>query len=98
VAGYTAIVADEDWLRARICKPFKEPRNRFPARRAGTTSLFDVPTSQGGGIDSLESLPGLLKLLQIRARVRVSQLVESCVESSVGVPGVVRLQVGAGVD
>jgi hypothetical protein len=32
------------------------------------------------------------------AEVRVSQLVESCVESSVGVPGVVRLQVGAGVD
>jgi hypothetical protein len=24
--------------RARICKPFKEPRNRFPARRAGTTT------------------------------------------------------------
>jgi hypothetical protein len=66
--------------------------------RAGTTSLFDVPTSQGGGIDSLESIPGLLKLLQIRAPVRVSQLVESCVESSAGVPGVVRLQVGAGLD
>ncbi len=28
---------------ARICKPFKEPWNRFPAWRAGTTTLFDVP-------------------------------------------------------
>jgi hypothetical protein len=28
--------------RARICKPFKEPRIRFPAWRAGTTTLFDV--------------------------------------------------------
>ncbi len=28
---------------ARICKPFKEPKNRFPAWRAGTTTLFDVP-------------------------------------------------------
>jgi len=29
--------------RARICKPFKKPRNRFPAWRAGTTILFVVP-------------------------------------------------------
>jgi hypothetical protein len=29
--------------RARICRPFKEPRNRFPAWRAGTTTLFDEP-------------------------------------------------------
>jgi hypothetical protein len=28
--------------RARICNTFKEPRNRFPAWRAGTTTLFDV--------------------------------------------------------
>jgi hypothetical protein len=28
---------------ARICKPFKEPRNRFPAWRDGTTTLFDIP-------------------------------------------------------
>jgi hypothetical protein len=33
-----------DW--ARICKTFKEPRNRFPAWRAGTTTLFDVPARQ----------------------------------------------------
>ncbi len=31
---------------ARICKPFKEPRNQFPAWRAGTTTLFDVQTRQ----------------------------------------------------
>jgi hypothetical protein len=29
--------------RARICKPFKEPRHRFPAWRAGTTTLYVVP-------------------------------------------------------
>ncbi len=28
---------------ALICKPVKEPRNRFPARRAGTTTLFVAP-------------------------------------------------------
>ncbi len=28
---------------ARIFKPLKEPRNRFPAWRAGTTTLFVVP-------------------------------------------------------
>jgi len=33
-------------LRARICKPFKVPRNRFPASPAGTTTLFDVSTRQ----------------------------------------------------
>jgi hypothetical protein len=29
--------------RARICIPFKEPRNRFQAWWAGKTILFDVP-------------------------------------------------------
>jgi hypothetical protein len=57
-------------VRARICKPFKEPRNRFSAWRAGTTTLFVVPARQAswaGGIESSESIPGLLKHLQIRA-------------------------------
>jgi hypothetical protein len=31
---------------ARICKPFKQPRNRFPAWRDSTTSLFIVPARQ----------------------------------------------------
>jgi hypothetical protein len=31
---------------ARICKPFKKPRNRFPAWRVGTTTLFDVLARQ----------------------------------------------------
>jgi hypothetical protein len=47
--------------RAQICKPFKQPRNRFP----------DNPiwrTGPPGGISSLESNPGLLKRLQIRAQ------------------------------
>ncbi len=38
------------WLRAQspYLKPSKEPRNRFPVWRAGTTtlSLFDVPARQ----------------------------------------------------
>ncbi len=56
--------------RARICKPFKEPRNRFPAWRAGMTTLFVAPgrhATQAGGIESSESIPSLLKRLQIRA-------------------------------
>ncbi len=56
--------------RARICKPFKEPRNRFPAWRAGMTALLLVPArqaTQAGEIDSSESIPGLLERLQLRA-------------------------------
>jgi hypothetical protein len=48
--------------RARICKPYKEPRNRFSAWRAGTTTLFFVPARLA------ESIPGLHKRLQIRAQ------------------------------
>ncbi len=47
-----------------------EPRNRFPAWRAGTTTLFDVryrPARLYCGIDSLDSIPRLLKRLRIRA-------------------------------
>ncbi len=32
--------------RARICRPFKEPRNRTPAWRPCTTTLFVVPARQ----------------------------------------------------
>ncbi len=32
--------------RARIYSPLKEPRNRFPAWRAGATTLFVVPARQ----------------------------------------------------
>jgi hypothetical protein len=59
-----------DGIRAQICKPFKEPMDRFPACRAGTTILSDVPARQAkkaDGIDSLESISGLLKCLKIRA-------------------------------
>jgi hypothetical protein len=55
---------------ARICIPLKEPRNRFPAWRAGTSTLFVVPArhaTQADGIDSSESIPGLFKRLQRRA-------------------------------
>jgi hypothetical protein len=43
--------------RARNCKSVEEPRNRFQAWLAGTTTLFVVP------------IPGLLKRLQIRTRI-----------------------------
>ncbi len=58
--------------RAHSCKPFKEPRNGFPAWRAVTAALFVVPArraTQAGGIESLESIPGLLKHLQIWTQV-----------------------------
>jgi hypothetical protein len=61
--------------RARICKPFKEHRNRFPAGRAGTKTLFVVPVRQAtetGGNNYSESIPGLLKRLQIRAQPYLS--------------------------
>jgi hypothetical protein len=32
----------------RICRPFKDPRNRYPEWRAGTTTLFDVPARYAG--------------------------------------------------
>jgi hypothetical protein len=57
-------------VRARICKPVKEPRNRFPAWRAGTTTLFVL---RAGRLHRLaESTPrnrflGSINLLQIRA-------------------------------
>jgi hypothetical protein len=44
--GVTPSAPTPFYSRARICKPFKEPRNQFPACRAGTTSLFDVPARQ----------------------------------------------------
>ncbi len=64
--------------RACICKHFKGPRNRFSAWRAGTTSraarlhrLGSINVykyglwPQAGGIDSLESIPGIHKCLKI---------------------------------
>jgi len=44
-------------LRVRICMPFKEPRNRFPALRTGTTTrLFVVLASHGWWNRFLDSL------------------------------------------
>jgi hypothetical protein len=66
--------------RARSCKPFKEPRNRFPAWWASRTILFVVPAcqaTQAGGIDSSESIPGLPKGFQIRALITASDLTYS---------------------
>ncbi len=57
---------------ARICKPFKEPKNRFPAWRSGTTILFDWRTGPPGYIKNrlAESISWnrCLKRLQIRAQ------------------------------
>ncbi len=51
--------------RARICKPFKEPRNRFPAswnRFLGFLNVYKFGmASKAGGIDSLELIPGPFK-------------------------------------
>jgi hypothetical protein len=62
VCCWTVISIFHFW--ARICKPFKEPRNLFPAGRAGMTTLFDVPARAGifkrvwgPGIDSKEWIP-----------------------------------------
>ena len=58
--------------RARIRKPFQEPRNRFQAWRTGTTTLFDVPGHQAkkaGEIDSLGSIPGSLNVYKYRLRL-----------------------------
>ncbi len=40
---------------ARVCifKPFKDPRNRFPAWRVDTTTLFVVPVHQSAGLHRL---------------------------------------------
>jgi hypothetical protein len=62
----------QDVSRARIFRPFEEPRNRFPPLRTGTIILYVVPARQetwASGIDSSESIPGLHKRLQIRAQI-----------------------------
>jgi hypothetical protein len=43
--------------RARICRPFKEPKNPFPTWRVGTTTLFDVPARQVTVHRLAESIP-----------------------------------------
>jgi hypothetical protein len=64
--------------RARICKPFKEPMNRFQAWRAGETILFDVPARHAGyigrrnGFLKIDSRSSPLKRLQIRALTTVT--------------------------
>jgi hypothetical protein len=57
-------------IRARICEPYKVPRNRFPpggpVRQPYLT--YRPAGLQVDGIDSLELIHGLFKRLQIRAR------------------------------
>jgi hypothetical protein len=54
--------------RAHICKPFKEPRNRFPA--CGPVTQPYLPYRPARLRRLAESIPGLLKRLQIRAMVQ----------------------------
>ncbi len=64
--------------RAPICKHLRRPDIVFeasipPAWRAGTTNMAIVPgrqDTQDGGIDSLESIPGLLNVHKYGLRVR----------------------------
>ncbi len=44
--GSSAWTGQDLSYRAGICRFFKETRNRFPAWRAGTTTLFFVPARQ----------------------------------------------------
>jgi hypothetical protein len=70
---FTKMAVAKENSRARICRPFEEPRNRFPAWRDGTATPFVVPARQAtlpGEIDSSELIPGLHKRLQIRAQFR----------------------------
>jgi hypothetical protein len=50
--------------KARICKPFKEPRNRFLAWRASTTTLFFVPARQATWLAGSISRNRFLSFLQ----------------------------------
>ncbi len=49
---YVALIVANNLLfilaiaRPRVCKPVKQPRNRFLAWRAGTTTIFDVTAGQ----------------------------------------------------
>ncbi len=45
--------------RVRMCKLLRA-QPAYVAWRAFTTTLFVVPTRQAGGIDTFESIPGLL--------------------------------------
>ncbi len=87
--------------RALICKPFKEARNRFPAWHAGTTTLFDVPARQAteaGEIDYSESIPGLLKGLQIRALMSWEQfLAELCYLSQLSISSPFQVRQGSAI-
>ncbi len=59
-------------FRARICKPVKETRNRFPAWRAGSVQPY--LSYRPPRLHRLEeSIPGLLKRLQIRDQLHISE-------------------------
>ncbi len=77
-------------LRARICRSFKEPRNRFLAWRAGRQAYLTHLPARLHWL--AESIPGLLKRLQIRAQATQPAPIGSC-ESFLGL--LKRLQIRA---
>jgi hypothetical protein len=76
---FTGFFSQQCTLQSPNYKPFKEPKNRFLAWRAGTTTLFDVTARQSPylytlrspGIDSDEliPLPGSLKVYKYGPRL-----------------------------
>ncbi len=67
----------------------KEPRNRIPAWRAVTATLFNLPArlaQWAGDIDFLKSIPGLLQRLQIRALGSNSSLLNAGVRRAANRP------------
>ncbi len=78
---------EEDQGGARIFKSSREPRYRFPAWRAGTTTIFFVPArqvSKACGIESSESVPGLHNRLQIRAQEGIILLLHNVTSTWAG--------------
>jgi hypothetical protein len=66
--------------RARICKPFKEPRNQFPAWRVGTTTLFVVPARYIGWRNLFHRFLGSLNVYKYGLCSRPEQAVPSVKE------------------
>jgi hypothetical protein len=73
------ITQPRSWMRERTLSPYLwtlrspgiDSKESIPTTyvswRPGTIAIFVVPARQAGGIDASDSIPGLLKCLQIRA-------------------------------
>jgi hypothetical protein len=82
---YMCLFSQQFKLQSSNYKPFKEPRNRFPAWGAGTTTLFDVTARQSPylytlrspGVDSDELIPLLGSVKVYKYGLRLHGLAES---------------------